>query len=107
MGHLDNIGFINGVLTQKQETILSVEFDTLYFDRLRETQSDYLTANVGWTIYLQPTWITVTPNNGTGSVNLIITVEENISGLNRSGTIEITGGGKTITITVIQYGKPI
>ena len=50
MGHLDNIGFINGVLTQQPETILSVEFYTLYFDSLGETQPDYLTANVGWAI---------------------------------------------------------
>ena len=107
MGHLDNIGFINGVLTQQPETILSVEFDTLYFDSLGETKPDYLTANVKWVIYLPPTWITVTPSIGTGSVNLIITVEENISGLNRSGTINISGGDKTITITVIQYGLPI
>lgn len=107
MGHLDNIGFINGVLTQQPETIFSVEFDTLYFDTYGETKPDYLTANVSWVIYPPPTWITVTPDNGTGSVNLIITVEENISGLNRSGTIKIGGGGKTIEITVIQYGKPI
>ena len=107
MGHLDNIGFINGVLTQQPETILSVEFYTLYFDSLGETQPDYLTANVGFAIYPPPTWITVSPTNGKGSVNLIITVEENISGLDRSGTINIGGGGKTITITVIQYGKPI
>ena len=107
MGHLDNIGFINGVLTQQPEIILSVEFDTLYFDSLGETQPDYLTANVGWAIYPPPTWITVTPSNGTGSTTLNITVEENISGLDRSGTINIGGGGKTITITVIQYGKPI
>ena len=105
MGHLDSIGFINGVLTQQQETILSVEFDTLYFDKRGETQPDYLTANVGWAIYPLPNWITVSPTNGTGSVDLIITVEENISGYNRSGTIKISGGGKTITITVIQYGK--
>jgi len=107
MGHLDNIGFINGVLTKQSKTILSVEFDTLYFDSFGETKPDYLTANVSWAIYPPPTWITVTPSNGTGSTNLIIAVEENTSGLNRSGTIKITGGDKTITITVIQYGVPI
>lgn len=106
MGHLDSIGFINNILTQLQETILSVEVNTLYFDPFGETQSDYLTANVSWSIYQPPTWITVAPSYGTGSVNLIITVQENDSGYDRSGTIMITGGGKTITITVIQYGVP-
>lgn len=106
MGHLDNIGFINGVLTQQPETILSVEFDTLYFDPYSGTLPDYLTANVSWIIYSPPTWITVAPRSGTGSTTLNIAVEENNSGLNRSGTIKITGGGKTITITVIQYGIP-
>ena len=106
MGHLDNIGFINGVLTQQPEIILSVRFDTLYFDPFSETQPDYLTANVSWSIYPPPTWLTVSPIGGTGSVNLIITVQENDSGYNRSGTINITGGGKTVTITVIQYGIP-
>ena len=104
MGHLDNIGFINGVLTQQSETILSVEYYTLYFDPFSETKPDYLTANVSWSIYPPPTWITVTPRSGTGSTTLNITVEENISGLDRSGTIKIVGGGKTITITVIQLG---
>ena len=106
MGHLDNIGFINGVLTQQPKTILFVEFDTLYFDSMRETQPDYLTANVSWTASSLNTWITVTPSSGTGSTTLNITVEENISGLDRSGTINIGGGGKTITITVIQYRIP-
>ena len=101
MGHLDNIGFINGVLTQQS---LYVEFDTLLFGSMGETQPDYLTANVSWSIYPPPTWITVTPSSGTGSTTLNITVEENISGLDRSGTIKIVGGGKTITITVIQLG---
>ena len=107
MGHLDNIGFINGVLTQQPGTILSVEFDTLRFDSMGETQPDYLTANVSWVIYPPPTWITVSPSSGTGSTTLNITVEENISSLNRSGIIKIGGGGKTITITVIQYGIPL
>ena len=107
MGHLDNIGFINGVLTQQPKTILFVEFDTLYFDSIGETKPDYLTADVSWFIYPPPTWITVTPSNGTGSTTLNITAEKNIGGLDRSGTIKIDGGGKTITITVIQYGIQI
>lgn len=106
MGHLDNIGFINGVLTQQPETILSVEFDTLYFDPYGDTLTDYLTANVSWTALSLNTWITVTPDYGTGSTTLNIAVEEDISGYGRSGTIKITGGGKTIIITVIQYGIP-
>jgi len=46
MGHLDNIGFINGVLTQQPETIFSVELDTLSFYLMGETQSDYLTSSL-------------------------------------------------------------
>jgi len=104
MGHLDNIGFINGVLTQQLETILFVEFDTLYFDIYSGTLPDHLTANVSWTASpFLTTWVTVSPSSGTGSTTLNIAVEENNSGYDRSGEIRITGGGKTITITVIQY----
>ena len=105
MGRLDSIAFVNSELTRDSSTILQVEFIEMYFDPYSETRYNYLTANVSWTATpLLTTWVTVSPSSGTGSTTLNIAVEENNSDYDRSGEIRITGGGKTITITVIQYG---
>ena len=100
MGHLDSIFFFS---TINNNIVFEVEYNELYFGSMSETQPDYLTSSLSWYVVSKPSWITVNPSSGSGSTTLNITVEENISGLDRSGTIKIGGGGKTITITVIQY----
>ena len=104
MGHLDNIGFINGVLTQQPATILSVEFDTLYFDSMGETKPDYLTSSLSWYVVSKPSWITVNPSSGSGSVNLQITAFSNFKGAFRTGTIQLSNNSTTIIINVEQDG---
>lgn len=76
----------------------------MYFDSFAETQYNYLTANVSWSVGIHPSWVTVTPNSGSGSANLNITVEDN-SGGDRIGSVTISGGGKSVTINITQYGN--
>ncbi len=104
MGHLDNIGFINGVLTQQPKTILFVEFDTLYFDSMGETKPDYLTSSLSWYVVSKPSWITVNPSSGSGSVNLQITASSNPVGAFRTGIIKLSNNSTTIIINVEQDG---
>ena len=101
MGHLDNIGFINGVLTQQPEIIFSVEFNTLSFYPMGETKYNYLTSSLSWYVVSKPSWITVNPSSGSGSVNLQITASLN-KGAYRYGAIQLSNNSTTIIINVEQ-----
>lgn len=82
--------------------ILTVEEGYMVFDSMSETQYNYLTANVGWSVTSKPFWVTVTPTSGSGSYNLTISVAENF-GSQRTGDVVITGVTKTVTISITQY----
>ena len=59
-----------------------------------------ITSYVGWTI-TKPSWISLSANSGTGSLTVSVTCSPYSAGT-RSGTITITGGGVTKTISVTQ-----
>jgi len=82
--------------------ILTVGQDYMAFGSLPETQYNYLTANVGWSVTSNPSWVTVTPSSGSGSYNLSIQVEKNL-GSQRTGSVVITGVTKTVTISITQF----
>jgi hypothetical protein len=65
-----------------------------------------VTSNSEWTVSDDAAWLTVSPNNGSGEATLTITYENNTSTNQRVGTITITGGGITRTITVTQSEAP-
>lgn len=81
--------------------ILTVEQGNMGFGSMSETQYNYLTANVGWSVTSKPSWVTVTPSSGSGSYNLRISVAMNI-GSQRTGDVVITGATKTVTISITQ-----
>lgn len=83
--------------------ILKVDHGIMEFGSLSETQFNYLTANVGWSVTSKPSWVTVTPSSGSGSYNLTISVAENL-GSQRMGSVVITGVTKTVTISITQEG---
>jgi len=62
-----------------------------------------VTANVPWTATSNaPSWLTVTPADGSKDGTLNVTVAANAAGASRSGTITVTGGGITRTVAVRQ-----
>ncbi|MCK7525376.1 MAG: BACON domain-containing protein [Ignavibacteriales bacterium] len=59
-------------------------------------------SNTSWTVSDNATWLTVSPENGTGNGAIIAAYEENTTTAQRIGTITVTGGGITKTVTVTQ-----
>lgn len=50
----------------------------------------------------KPSWISVSPTSGQNDGSIQVTVTENTNVVNRSGAVEITGGGITKSIDVSQ-----
>ncbi len=62
-----------------------------------------VTSNVDWNIGNVPSWLSVSPSNGKGSVQMTIyPTNENISSTERSATITLTGSGATASIIINQ-----
>ncbi len=64
-----------------------------------------VTSYINWTVSDDATWLTVSPTSGFGNDTLIVTFERNRSRNSRNGTIEVTGGGITRTVTITQVKK--
>ena len=65
-----------------------------------------VTSNTDWTVNKDAEWINVSPSNGSGDGTVAVTYEENPNTVQRSGTITVTGGGITRTVTVTQDAQP-
>lgn len=50
----------------------------------------------------KPSWISVSPTSGQNDGSIQVTVDENTNPVNRSGAVEVTGGGITKSIDVSQ-----
>ncbi len=101
MGHLDSIFFFS---TIKNNIVFEVEYNELLFGSMGETKPDYLTSSLSWYVVSKPSWITVNPSSGSGSVNLQITASSNLKGGSRYGTIKLSNNSTTIIIDVEQDG---
>ena len=55
---------------------------------------------------MMQTWLTVSPTSGSGDGTLTATYQENTATSERIGTITVTGGGITRTVTVTQSAAP-
>ena len=60
-----------------------------------------------WTAKSNDSWISVTPTSMTGNSELILCIEENGEEDKRIGTITLTIGDRSYTVTIIQSGKYI
>ena len=100
MGHLDSIFFFS---TIKNNLVFEVECNELLFRTEGETQYDHLTSSLSWYVVSKPSWITVNPSSGSGSVNLKITASSNSGGY-RYGDIQLSNNSTTIIINVEQDG---
>jgi len=64
-----------------------------------------VTANVGWTVTDNQTWLSVAPTSGTSNGTFTVSANANTATTNRSGTVTVTGGGITRQIVVTQAAQ--
>lgn len=66
-------------------------------------QTITITSNVNWNASSIPSWLSVSPVNGNGTVQMTLyPKDENTSSSSRSATISLTGNGISASINVIQ-----
>ena len=63
-----------------------------------------VTANVSWTVTDDQTWLSESPTSGTNNGSFTISATANTGTTARTGTVTVTGGGITRTVTVSQAG---
>lgn len=78
---------------------------TLLFGDKQETQNVSITTNGEWRAWTSADWITVSPQSANGNALLSITVAENDSEGERSGSVVAMMGDASRTITIVQKGK--
>lgn len=74
------------------------------------TKSANISSNVDWTVSADQSWISVSPNSGSGVGSIDITLMSNVSTAVRTGTVTISGSGveyRSIHITQAGYVAPI
>jgi pectate lyase len=64
-----------------------------------------VTANVGWTVTDNQSWITPSPTSGSNNGSFSVSASANTATASRSGTVTVTGGGITRTVAVSQAGN--
>ncbi len=89
---------------QKGKTF-DVATTTLTFNDKRETQTVSIATDGTWRAYTSAEWIQITPESATGNSTLSITVLENSSDNERSGSVNIMMGDTSASIAIIQKGK--
>lgn len=62
-------------------------------------------SDAAWQAVSNVSWISVSPESMTGDAELVISVEENNTDGSRTGTVTLTIGDQSYTLTVIQSGK--
>ena len=64
-----------------------------------------VTTDGKWEAISNDSWLSVSPASMTGSSELIVFVEENVTDESRTGSVTLTIGDQSYTLTVIQSGK--
>lgn len=67
-----------------------------------EIQSVTITSNLNWNVTDNTSWITITPSNGVNNGTVNISVEENLTLTNRTGTVTVSGGSISKTLAITQ-----
>ena len=96
-------------LTLKQE-VMKIDFNatpnSLTFNAPGGQEKIYITtSNVAWTVVHDEKWLSVSPNQGSGAGEIVVTAQPNTVSSLRKDTITILGPDKTVlkTIPVLQY----
>ena len=78
--------------------------DELFFESGAEKQTLTVTSSGMWSLTESPDWVIVTPDTGDNEDEITISVTENESEKERTGTFVLTCGKASARITVTQYG---
>lgn len=84
---------------------LSVNTSIIQFDDKGGSKEFSLIADGSWTSSVSDSWIKATPMTGSGDAKIKVTVDENTSESERSGSITYKFGEKEITVTILQKSK--
>ena len=105
--HITQSGLnIDVAITVTQEgKSFDINTTVLNFNDKQETQTVQITTDGTWSARTDATWITLSPQSGTGNANLSVSVSENTSDDERTGEVIVTMGDRTANIAVVQKGK--
>jgi mannan endo-1,4-beta-mannosidase len=84
---------------------LNVSPTSLSFGAGASSSPATVTANVGWTVTDNQTWLSVAPTSGTNNGSFTVSATANNATTNRSGTVTVSGNGISRAITVMQAGQ--
>lgn len=84
---------------------LNVSNSTVSLDETASSTTINVTANINWTASSSQNWISVSPTSGSGNGSINISVSANTSTNPRSGTLTVTGGSLSRTISINQDGE--
>ncbi len=65
-----------------------------------------VTSDQAWTVTSTRSWVSVAPTSGTGNGTITIRALRNAGTTSRTATVQVTGGGTTRTVRVLQAGAP-
>ena len=92
----------------KPTPTLSLSGSELTFAAAGETQYISLYSNVTWKLDNKPSWLTVSPEEGSGNTSITLIAESNTSTTQRSGTVRFSttdGSYLTVQLDVTQQPK--
>ena len=92
-------------ITPEPVETLSVSPATLSFtDEDTSTKLVSVTSSSAWTASASAAWMHVSPTSGGGNASVSVTVDANTAVGARTGSITISGGSKTASVSVTQAG---
>ena len=83
---------------------LTLSQTSLSFASAAASSAVNVTANVGWTVTDDQTWLSASPTSGSNNGSFTVSATANTGTTSRTGTVTVTGGGLTRTVAVTQAG---
>jgi hypothetical protein len=79
----------------------------LSYPKSAGTKQLNIAANANWSASTASSWIVLSKTSGTETDSMIVTVTENTDTTRRTGTVILTSGNSTKTVTVTQDSTPV
>ena len=90
---------------QSSTNNLAVSTSTLSLAAAAASSTISVTANVSWTVSDDQSWLSASPASGSNNGSFTVSTTANTASASRSGTVTVTGGGITRSISVTQAGQ--
>lgn len=100
-----SVGFISCGDDVTEPDSVSVNMPSVTLSESGGTQSIQVMSSTKWTISGNPSWLTVTPNQGSGNGTFSLTATANTDKGSRNCTLYLNAGSASTTISVFQSGK--